>query len=170
MIYLSLGSNLGNRLKFLQLAVGLISYRISKVKNVSRIYETPAMGFRGNPFYNICVGINTDLQPKSLLEKLLDIDDHDVEVGFETSYAGAEFYVGRFVKSATVEGDTYAQVSYPLFGFDTVVGVGDGAYTESNDFGVVNVAFSYGNDDGYGASLIYNPDVERTYFVVSKAW
>jgi len=102
--------------------------------------------------------------------KLLDIDDHDVEVGFETSYAGADFYVGRFVKSATVEGDTYAQVSYPLFGFDTVVGVGDGAYTESNDFGVVNVAFSYGNDDGYGASLIYNPDVERTYFVVSKAW
>ena len=76
MIYLSLGSNLGNRLKFLQLAVGLISYRISKVKNVSRIYETPAMGFTGNPFYNICVGINTDLQPKSLLEKLLDIEKY----------------------------------------------------------------------------------------------
>ena len=32
MIYLSIGSNLGDRLKFLQLAVGLISYRISKVK------------------------------------------------------------------------------------------------------------------------------------------
>ena len=76
MIYLSIGSNLGNRLKFLQLAVGLISYRISKVTNVSRIYETPAMGFKGNPFYNICVKMNTDLQPKSLLEKLLEIEKY----------------------------------------------------------------------------------------------
>ena len=76
MIYLSIGSNLGNRLKFLQLAVGLISYRISKVKNVSRIYKTPAMGFKGNPFYNICVEINTDLKPKSLLQKLLDIEKY----------------------------------------------------------------------------------------------
>ena len=76
MIYLSIGSNLGDRLKFLQLAVGLISYRVSAVKNVSRIYETPAMGFIGNPFYNICVEINTDLQPKSLLEKLLDIEKY----------------------------------------------------------------------------------------------
>ena len=76
MIYLSIGSNLGDRLKFLQLAVGLISYRIPKVTNVSRIYETPAMGFKGNPFYNICVKMNTDLQPKSLLEKLLDIEKY----------------------------------------------------------------------------------------------
>ena len=76
MIYLSIGSNLGDRLKFLQLAVGLISYRISKVTDVSRIYETPAMGFRGNPFYNICVEINSDLKPKSLLKKLLDIEKY----------------------------------------------------------------------------------------------
>ena len=76
MIYLSIGSNLGDRLKFLQLAVGLISYRISKVRNVSSIYETPAMGFKGNPFYNICLEINTDLKPKSLLEKLLNIEKY----------------------------------------------------------------------------------------------
>jgi len=76
MIYLSIGSNLGDRLKFLQLAIGLISYRISKITNVSRIYETPAIGFKGNPFYNICVKMNTDLQPKSLLEKLLDIEKY----------------------------------------------------------------------------------------------
>ena len=76
MIYLSIGSNLGDRLKFLQLAVGLISYRISKVKNISGIYETPAMGFKGNPFYNICVEINSDLQPKSVLQRILDIEKY----------------------------------------------------------------------------------------------
>ena len=76
MVYLSIGTNLGDRLKFLQLAVGIISYRISKVRNVSRIYETPAMGFKGNPFYNICVEISTDLEPKPLLEKLLDIEKY----------------------------------------------------------------------------------------------
>ena len=76
MVYLSVGSNLGDRLKFLQLAIGLISYRISKVNIVSRIYETPAMGFKGNPFYNMCVEISTDLEPKNLLEKLLDIEKY----------------------------------------------------------------------------------------------
>ena len=76
MIYLSIGSNLGDRLKFLQLAVGLISYRVSEVVNISGIYESPAMGFKGNPFYNICVEINTDLQPKSLLQKILDIEKY----------------------------------------------------------------------------------------------
>tara|TARA_A100001011_G_C14306293_1_gene843329 strand:+ start:2083 stop:3165 length:1083 start_codon:yes stop_codon:yes gene_type:complete len=76
MIYLSIGSNLGDRLKFLQLAVGLISYRVSKVINISGIYETPAMGFKGNPFYNICVEINSDLGPKSLLQKILDIEKY----------------------------------------------------------------------------------------------
>ena len=48
--------------------------------------------------------------------------------------------------------------------------MGDGLYTKSGDFAVSNVALSYGNEDGYGASLIYNPDVKRSYFVVSKAW
>ena len=76
MIYLSIGSNLGDRLKFLQLAVGLISYRVSEVINISGIYETPAMGFKGNPFYNICIEIKPDLKPKSLLQKILDIEKY----------------------------------------------------------------------------------------------
>ena len=103
--------------------------------------------------------------------ELLDIDDHDIELGFSTEYAGVDFYVGRFIKSdPTIEGDTYAQVSYPLFGFNATVGGGDGLYTKSGDFGVSNVALSYNNDDGYGASFIYNPDVKNTHFVVSKTW
>ncbi len=102
--------------------------------------------------------------------ELLNVDDHDIELGFSTEYAGVDFYVGRFVKSPSVEGDTYAQVSYPLFGFDATVGGGNGLYTKSGDFGVSNVALSYGNDDGYGASFIYNPDVSTTHFVVSKTW
>ena len=103
--------------------------------------------------------------------ELLDIDDHDIELGFSTEYAGAEFFFGRIIKgSPTIEGDTYAQVTYPLFGLNATVGVGDGLYTESGDFGVSNVSFSYDNDSGYGSAFIYNPDVKKTYFVVSKTW
>ena len=77
--------------------------------------------------------------------ELLDVDDHDIELGFSTEYEGAEFYIGRIVKSPAVEGDTYAQVSYPLFGFNATVGVGAGLYTKSGDFAVSNVIFDAAN-------------------------
>ena len=41
MVYLSLGSNIGDRQLYLQLAIGLITYRVGEVKQVSNIVETP---------------------------------------------------------------------------------------------------------------------------------
>jgi len=72
--YLSLGSNLGDKLNQLQEVVFLIQTHIGKVVKTSPIYETPAWGFEGDNFYNACVIVETPLTPLALLEKLLDIE------------------------------------------------------------------------------------------------
>ena len=74
MVYLSLGSNIGDRQLFLQLAIGLITYRIGEVKHISSIVETPAWGFEGDAFYNACISLETDLSPQEVLEELIAIE------------------------------------------------------------------------------------------------
>ena len=74
MVYLSLGSNMGDRQMFLQLAIGLITYRIGRVKQLSSVVETPAWGFEGDAFFNACVGVETALNPQDVLNELLAIE------------------------------------------------------------------------------------------------
>lgn len=74
MVYLSLGSNMGNRLRYLELAVGMISYRVGKIHTLSSIYETPAWGFESEAFFNLCLGLETTLSPEELLRELLAIE------------------------------------------------------------------------------------------------
>lgn len=72
--YLSLGSNLGDRLNHLQDAVFLINTRIGEVVGISHIYKTPAWGFDGDYFYNACIAVRTRYSPQNLLEQLLQIE------------------------------------------------------------------------------------------------
>ena len=72
--YISLGSNLGDRLNHLQDAVFHINSRIGEVVRTSKIYETPAWGFEGDPFYNACIEVKTRCTPMDLLEQLLLIE------------------------------------------------------------------------------------------------
>lgn len=72
--YLSLGSNIGDKLRNLQEAVDAIDKSIGKVAGISPIYETPAWGFEGDEFYNICLKIKTSSTPNELLEKVLELE------------------------------------------------------------------------------------------------
>ena len=74
MVYLSLGSNLGDRFAFLQIAVGMIAYRLGNVPHCSPVYETPAWGFESTPFLNACIAIETDHSPMEVLSIVLDIE------------------------------------------------------------------------------------------------
>ena len=73
-VYLSLGSNMGNRLGNLQKALELISIRIGRVEQVSPVYETVSFGFEGDDFYNICVKIKTVRSPENLLDYIFKIE------------------------------------------------------------------------------------------------
>ena len=73
-IYIALGSNKGNKLQNLQSAIDAIFKSVGTVKKISKIYETPALGFDGDDFFNACIRVETELKPKRLLKELQTIE------------------------------------------------------------------------------------------------
>ncbi|MCA6362936.1 MAG: 2-amino-4-hydroxy-6-hydroxymethyldihydropteridine diphosphokinase [Bacteroidetes bacterium] len=71
--FLSLGSNLGNRLHMLHAALELLHRHDSvKVVSVSPVYQTAAWGKTEQPdFFNCAAEISTSLAPEALLDVLL---------------------------------------------------------------------------------------------------
>jgi 2-amino-4-hydroxy-6-hydroxymethyldihydropteridine diphosphokinase len=73
--YLLIGGNLGNRSANLQNALYQIEKNCGKILDLSAIYETAAWGLSNQPsFYNQAVSIQTNLEPKALMEQLLAIE------------------------------------------------------------------------------------------------
>jgi len=73
-VYLSLGSNVGNRHANLQKAIFRIQQRVGSILGISSVYENPAIGFEGDDFLNIAISLLTPLHPKELLDNLLQIE------------------------------------------------------------------------------------------------
>lgn len=74
MIYLSLGSNIGNRKLHLDKAIDKLQ-KIAKIKQLSSVYETAPLGFESDDlFYNSCVSIECALSPIELLAEINRIE------------------------------------------------------------------------------------------------
>ncbi|MDG1328604.1 MAG: 2-amino-4-hydroxy-6-hydroxymethyldihydropteridine diphosphokinase [Flavobacteriaceae bacterium] len=73
-IYLSLGSNLGNKFENLQLAVNAIFEEIGSIKKIAPIFETPAMGFEGKNFLNCVIQVETNQPAILVLDTILSIE------------------------------------------------------------------------------------------------
>ena len=82
--YIALGSNQGDRARYLQLAVDRIFEQIGAIISLSDVYETPAWGFKGDTFLNACIAVRTNYSAEKVLEKLLGIE---VELGRKRSNA-----------------------------------------------------------------------------------
>lgn len=72
--YISLGSNLGDRQINIQSALNQIDKRAGNIISISKLYKNPSIGFKGDMFYNCCIGLKTILSPKELLNELLIIE------------------------------------------------------------------------------------------------
>jgi len=73
-IYLGLGTNLGDRLRNLQKAIGSLS-RVMSVTAVSPIYQSDPWGVTDQPpFLNMCLSATTPLNPKTLLHFLKNLE------------------------------------------------------------------------------------------------
>jgi len=73
-VYLSLGSNKGDRMKHLQDAIDHIFKSIGKITIISKVYNTQAFGFASEDFLNCCVFLETELEAKQLMKTLLAIE------------------------------------------------------------------------------------------------
>lgn len=71
---MSLGSNQGNKLQWLQKATDFIFEQIGKVIAVSPVYKTPAWGFEGADFLNACLAVETRFSAEKTLQELLEIE------------------------------------------------------------------------------------------------
>lgn len=67
-IYLGLGTNIGNKRRNLITAAALLAERVGDVLALSGFYETEPWGFESNNwFLNAAVKLNTDYSPQELL-------------------------------------------------------------------------------------------------------
>lgn len=74
-IYLSLGSNLGDRARNLRAAIGHLPHAGVAVRKVSSFYETEPVDLREQPwFLNCVVEAETHFEPATLLRALREIE------------------------------------------------------------------------------------------------
>ncbi|APY01211.1 2-amino-4-hydroxy-6-hydroxymethyldihydropteridine diphosphokinase [Lacinutrix venerupis] len=73
-IYISIGSNKGDKFKNLQSAVDAIYVKVGAVKIISKVFKTPALGFEGDDFFNACLLVESYLKPNKILKELLAIE------------------------------------------------------------------------------------------------
>jgi 2-amino-4-hydroxy-6-hydroxymethyldihydropteridine diphosphokinase len=73
-VYLSIGSNLGDRAANLATAVERLS-KLGEVKAVSSFYETEPVDYTAQPwFVNCAVALETELMPRQFLARLQSIE------------------------------------------------------------------------------------------------
>jgi 2-amino-4-hydroxy-6-hydroxymethyldihydropteridine diphosphokinase len=75
-IYLGLGSNIGNRAENIISALSLLqSSSFVKIEKISSFYETSPIGPKQRKFYNIAIKAGTPLNPQDVLSLIKQIEE-----------------------------------------------------------------------------------------------
>ncbi|MEA3447429.1 MAG: 2-amino-4-hydroxy-6-hydroxymethyldihydropteridine diphosphokinase [Bacteroidota bacterium] len=92
-IYLSIGGNLGDRLKNIGMCQQAIAEKIGSILDFSPIYETEPWGFEHERhFYNQVLHVQSELAPEQVLERCLYIEK---SLGRERNTSKNKNYAGR---------------------------------------------------------------------------
>jgi 2-amino-4-hydroxy-6-hydroxymethyldihydropteridine diphosphokinase len=75
-VYLGLGTNLGDREGNLKKAIDLIrEFPVTNLLEISKVYETKPWGYNNqDSFLNLCLKIETQLAPQELLKKCQSVE------------------------------------------------------------------------------------------------
>jgi 2-amino-4-hydroxy-6-hydroxymethyldihydropteridine diphosphokinase len=74
-VYISLGSNI-EPVRYLRAALAELEARYGRLR-VSSVYESAAMGFSGNNFYNLVAGFDSAAPPETIQGSLREIEDRN---------------------------------------------------------------------------------------------
>ena len=89
-VYLGLGSNLGNKEQHITTAVKHLEQRVGKVRRLSSLLETEPWGFTSpHSFVNAAVSIDTTLSPHEVLEATQQIER---DMGREQKSMNGEYH------------------------------------------------------------------------------
>jgi len=83
---------MGNRFEHLQEAINTIFEAIGSVVKISAVYETPAMGFEGDPFLNMVVWVRSSMTGEEVLQNISAIE---TKMGRERALHGT--YIARTI-------------------------------------------------------------------------
>lgn len=74
-VLLLLGGNIGDKHKIFYRTLTMISQRVGFIQSASSIYESEPWGFISDLFWNQALKVNTTLEPETLLDTLLQIEN-----------------------------------------------------------------------------------------------
>ncbi len=77
-VYVSIGSNIDRAAK-IRASLQALAAQYGAIQQ-SKIYESVAVGFEGDPFYNLVVGFDTDESPQQVAAQLHRIEDENGRV------------------------------------------------------------------------------------------
>ena len=98
-LYLSLGSNLGDRKANLLKAVEMLDARLGKHKRLSSIVETKSWGFEGEDFLNLAVMYETEMEGEQILRICKEVEKRigRKEEGIKMDGQGRRVYADRLI-------------------------------------------------------------------------
>ena len=106
-VFVSIGSN-QDRIRSVRRAVSELEAAFGKV-NLSAVYESPAVGFDGDAFFNLVAAFETELTLESLVNRLREIESRCGRVRLEKQFGPRTMdidvliYGGHVSEDETVE-------------------------------------------------------------------
>ncbi|MCH9691329.1 MAG: 2-amino-4-hydroxy-6-hydroxymethyldihydropteridine diphosphokinase [Gammaproteobacteria bacterium] len=104
-VFLSLGSNI-QRQKNINAGLDALALQFGKLQ-LSRVFESEAVGFNGANFYNLVVAIHTEISPGMLARQLREIEEANGRLRHDTKFSARTLDIDILAYSdlvGTIEG------------------------------------------------------------------
>jgi len=114
-VFLGIGTNLGNRENNLKEAVFRLEEYIGKVLNSSSVYETEPWGFQArDEFLNMVVKVETKLTPSGLLGRILMIESLSGRARSEKQYSSRIVDIDILLYEDLIIDEKSLKIPHPL--------------------------------------------------------